>query len=145
MYIFCFCYTGGSRIQPYLLLGEVEPARVGGCMLWLGHPTHFILTADLLHTYIWQQPIWILCEILTGMMLYVMIEAPYPVHTHSSSALYIYKVFQHLLQWLVVIRMQHHTDICSVEPESGCPWRLSWILCWFLWNSASLAATIMHS
>jgi len=26
------------------------------------------------------------------MMLYVMIEAIYPIHTHSRSALYIYKV-----------------------------------------------------
>ena len=31
------------------------------------------------------------CEILTGMILYVMIEAPYPVHNHMvAGLLYIY-------------------------------------------------------
>jgi hypothetical protein len=37
-------------------------------------------------------------------------------HTHSSrSTPYIYKVFQHLLQWLVVIRMQLHqiSSLCQ--------------------------------
>jgi len=36
-------------------------------------------------------------------------------HTHSRSTPYIYKVFQHLLQWLVVIRMQFHqiSSLCQ--------------------------------
>jgi hypothetical protein len=40
-----------------------------------------------------------------------MIETPYPFHTHSRSSLYIYIVFQHLLQFLVVIRMPPHPYI----------------------------------
>jgi hypothetical protein len=44
-----------------------------------------------------------------GYLLVLTIEASHPLHTHSRSSLYIYKVFQHLLQWLVVIRMQPHT------------------------------------
>jgi hypothetical protein len=31
---------------------------------------------------------------------------PHPLHTHSRSTSYIYKVFQHLLLWLVVVWMQ---------------------------------------
>ena len=38
-------------------------------------------------------------------LLVLMIETPHPVHTHSRSSLYIYKVFEHLQQWLRVIRM----------------------------------------
>jgi hypothetical protein len=38
-------------------------------------------------------------------LLVLVIDTPHPVHTHSRSSLYIYKVFQHLLQWLQVIRM----------------------------------------
>jgi len=38
-------------------------------------------------------------------LLVLMIETPHPVHTHSRSSLYIYKVFEHLQQWLRVIRV----------------------------------------
>ena len=41
-----------------------------------------------------------------GSLFVLMIDTPSPVHTHSRSSLYIYKVFQHLRQWPVVIRMQ---------------------------------------
>jgi len=51
-------------------------------------------------------------------LLVLMIETPHPVYTHSRSSLYIYKVFQHLLQWLVVIRMSLQPDICSQGPKS---------------------------
>jgi hypothetical protein len=39
-----------------------------------------------------------------GSLLVLMIETPHTLHTQSRSTLYIckYKVFQHLLQWLVV-------------------------------------------
>ena len=33
-------------------------------------------------------------------LLVLMIETPHPVHTLSRSSLYIYKVFEHLQQWL---------------------------------------------
>ena len=46
-----------------------------------------------------------------GSSVSLMIETPHPVHTHSKSSLYIYKVFQHLLQWLKVIRMQPYPNI----------------------------------
>ena len=38
-------------------------------------------------------------------------------HTHSRSTPYIYKVFQHLLEWLVVIRMQLHqiSSLCLAK------------------------------
>jgi hypothetical protein len=51
----------------------------------------------------------------TWIMLYIMIEAPHPLHTHSRSSSYIYIVFQHLLLWLQVIRMQHQPDIYLVS------------------------------
>ncbi len=35
----------------------------------------------------------------------LMIKTPHPLHTHRRSYLYIYDAIQHLLQWLVVIRM----------------------------------------
>jgi hypothetical protein len=58
-----------------------------------------------------------------------MIEAPHPVHTHSRSTSFIYKVFQHLLQWLVVvIRMQPQPDICLVSQSQRCSKRFSWFL-----------------
>ena len=38
-------------------------------------------------------------------LLVLVIDTPHPVHTHSRSSLYIYKVLQHLQQWLKVIRM----------------------------------------
>jgi hypothetical protein len=41
--------------------------------------------------------------------------APSPVHTHRRSSTYIYNVFQHLLLWSVVIRMQFQPDICWVS------------------------------
>jgi len=37
-------------------------------------------------------------------LLLLMIVTPHPVHTHSRSSLYIYKLFEHLQQWLRVIR-----------------------------------------
>jgi hypothetical protein len=49
-----------------------------------------------------------LCYVL---LLVLMIETPHPLHTHIRSSLYIYKVFQHLLQWLVVIRMLPHLRV----------------------------------
>jgi hypothetical protein len=56
----------------------------------------------------------------------LMIEAPHYLHTHSRSSLYIYKVFQHLLQWLAAIG---HKDAATPlylplrpEIESGSPW-----------------------
>ena len=48
-------------------------------------------------------------------LLVVMIEVHHTLHTHSRSSSYIYKVFQHLLQFLVVIRMPSHPDICSLR------------------------------
>jgi hypothetical protein len=47
-----------------------------------------------------------------GFLLVLMIETPHSLHTHSRSSSYMYKVFQHLLQWLVVIRLPPHPDIC---------------------------------
>jgi hypothetical protein len=71
--------------------------------------------------------------VIAGFYVGSLIGASHPLHTHRRSTLYIYKEFQHLLQWLVVIRMQLQPNICSMEPEteSGCPWCQSWILCWF--------------
>jgi len=50
-------------------------------------------------------------------LLVLMIETRHPVYTHSRSSLYICKVFQHLLQWLQVIRMSLQPDICSQGPK----------------------------
>jgi hypothetical protein len=50
-------------------------------------------------------------------MLWLMIETTHTLHTHSRSILYINKVFQHLLQWLVVIRLQLQPDIALGEVE----------------------------
>jgi hypothetical protein len=52
-------------------------------------------------------------------LLVLMIETTHhTLHTHSRSTLYIYKVFQHLLQWLVVvIRIQLQPDIALGEVE----------------------------
>jgi hypothetical protein len=44
-------------------------------------------------------------------LLVLMIETPHPVHTHSRASLYIYKVFEHLQQWLRVIRVELQPDI----------------------------------
>jgi hypothetical protein len=52
-----------------------------------------------------------------GSLLVLMIAVPHSLHTHSRSTLYIYKMFQHLLQWLVVIRMQLQPDIALGEEE----------------------------
>jgi hypothetical protein len=49
-----------------------------------------------------------------GFLLVLMIEAPHPLHTHRRSTYYIYEVFQHLLQWLVVISILLQPDICLV-------------------------------
>ena len=54
-----------------------------------------------------------------GSLFVLMIETPHTLHTHSRSSLYLYKVFQHLRQCLVVIRMQLQPDICSQGPKSG--------------------------
>jgi len=51
-----------------------------------------------------------------GSLLVLIIEAPHSLHTHSRSFLYIYNAIQHLLQWLQVIRMPPHSDICSLRP-----------------------------
>jgi hypothetical protein len=50
-------------------------------------------------------------------LLVLMIENPRTLHTNSRSTLYIYKVFQHLLQWLVAIRIQLQPDIALGEVE----------------------------
>jgi hypothetical protein len=46
--------------------------------------------------------------------------------------IYIYKVFQHLVQWLVVIRMLVQPYICYWERKSGCPGCLTkpYAVCW---------------
>ena len=62
-----------------------------------------------------------------GYLLVLMIEAPHPLHTHSRSTSYIYKVFKHLELWLVVIRIPPHPDIFLLGPESGSPWCRKWI------------------
>jgi hypothetical protein len=51
------------------------------------------------------------------LVLLIMIETPHTLHTHSRSTVYMYKVFQHLLQWLVVIRMQLQLDITLLLVE----------------------------
>ena len=51
-----------------------------------------------------------------GSLLVLLIEVPHTLHTHSRSSLYIYNAIQHLEQWLPVIRMQPHPDICSLRP-----------------------------
>jgi hypothetical protein len=43
-----------------------------------------------------------------------MIGAPHALHTHSRSTSYIYNVFQHLLLWLVVIKMQSQHDMLGL-------------------------------
>jgi hypothetical protein len=50
-------------------------------------------------------------------LLVLMVETPHTLHTHSRSTLYINKVFQHLLHWLVVIRVQLQPDIALGEVE----------------------------
>jgi len=60
-----------------------------------------------------------LCYLL---LLVLMIETPHPLHTHIRSSLYLYKVFQHLLQWLVVIRMLPHLRVDLVGVGVG-DWR----------------------
>ena len=62
-----------------------------------------------------------------GYLLVLMIETPHTLHTHSRSSLYIYNAIEHLQQWLPVIRMQPHPDICSLRPESGCCWYSRWV------------------
>ena len=53
-----------------------------------------------------------------GSLLVLMIDTPHTCHTHSRSSLYIYEVFQHLLLWLQVIRMQPHT--CNGKDYGLC-------------------------
>jgi len=48
-------------------------------------------------------------------LLVLMIETHHPVHTHSRSFLYIYKVFEHLQQWLRVIRMSLTLDPYTID------------------------------
>ena len=60
---------------------------------------------------------------------------PHPLHTHVRSTSYIYIVFQHLLLWLVVIRMQ--PNLISAlgrgvgELRGG---ECVGILCWYWWR-----------
>jgi len=56
-------------------------------------------------------------------------DTPSPVHTHSRSSLYIYKVFQHLRQWPVVIRMQLQPYYMLYGTEELCAWCRSRSLC----------------
>jgi hypothetical protein len=71
-------------------------------------------------------------------LLVVMIETPHTLHTHSRSTLYMYKVFQHLLQWLlvlVVIRMSPQADVYLSPHSAGVVTRrITWLLtcmsCW---------------
>jgi hypothetical protein len=49
-----------------------------------------------------------------GSLLVLMIEASQPLHTHRRTSLYIHKVFQYLLQFVVVVRMPPHPDIYSL-------------------------------
>jgi hypothetical protein len=60
-----------------------------------------------------------------GVLLLRMIKTPHTLHTHSRSSSYIYLVFQHLLLWLVVKRIQPQPDICLVHSDS---WFLTWIM-----------------
>ena len=53
---------------------------------------------------------WAWVWVLTCDMLYVGLRQPHTLHTHRSFSLYIYENFQHLLQWLVVIKMQLQPD-----------------------------------
>ncbi len=62
-----------------------------------------------------------------GSLLVLMIETPHPFHTHTRSSLYIYNAIHYLEQWLPVIRMQPHPDICPLGPESGCRWYRRWV------------------
>ena len=48
----------------------------------------------------------------------LMIETPHSLHTHTSSP--SYNAIQHLLQWLVVTRMQHYVQSLS-GPPPGFP------------------------
>ena len=59
-----------------------------------------------------------------GYLLVLMIQAPHSIHTHSRSrsSLYMYNTIQHLRQWLQVIRMPPHPDICYLRPEFGYRW-----------------------
>ena len=81
------------------------------CMLWLGHPTHFILILmSVFQHFVLQLSMSPRTRTRTRRII------QHHPHTHSSrSTPYIYKVFQHLLQWLVVIRMQLHqiSSLCQ--------------------------------
>ena len=115
----------------------------------------------LIHTAVWGHkdvtPSWYICLVslthnggsrrtftwvLTCNMSYVMIETPLTLHTYRRSYLYIYKDFQHLPLWLMVTRMQPHTDICLVSSPSGGRWLeevhslgFSLVSCRMLWCS----------
>jgi len=54
-------------------------------------------------------------EAQAQVLLVHMIETTHPLHAHIRSSFYMNKVFQHLLQWLVVIRMQLQPDIFSMS------------------------------
>ena len=63
-------------------------------------------------------------------LLVLMIVTPHLLHTHSRSSFYIYKVFEHLQQWLRVIRVSLRPDICSHGPKSDFfAWIRTWNLC----------------
>jgi len=131
---------------------------------WLRHPNHFILIAGRPHTLssgsapataVWGHkdvtPSWYICLVslthnggsrrtftwvLTCNMSYVMIETPLTLHTYRRSYLYIYKDFQHLSLWLLVTRMQPHTDICLVSSPSGGRWKKYILLGSHLYHAA---------
>ena len=55
-------------------------------VIWM-QPQHML---SLTHTQWWQKVIW---SVPYCIMLWVMIEAPHPDHTHSRSSLYIFMCF----------------------------------------------------
>ena len=65
--------------------------------------------------------------IVGGYLLVLLIEVPHSIHTHSRPSLYMYNAIQHLRQWLQVISMLPHPDICYLRPESGCCWYRRWV------------------
>ena len=61
---------------------------------------------------------------------------PHPHHTHSRSTSYINKVFQHILLWLLVIRIHTQPFICLVSHKVaavGHSLGFSLVICCRLW------------
>jgi hypothetical protein len=71
------------------------------------------------HPYIQPLGVDVYC-VGGGYLLLLTIEASHPLHTHGRSSLYIYIVFQHLLQFLVVIRMPPHPYIHPLGVDVVC-------------------------